>query len=506
MSMSFTEELKEIKTPTLRFSRMLDDVQSVDKYRAFMRDKKNADGLDYSYDKEEVMRIITGDKLLQKIKLSNYFYSANADYRGIINKVSGAPIFNPLLIPLFRELDPEDIDDFNADFLEKAEILQDMNIQKDLSRASLGLIKDGAYYGIAFKGERGFYLQDLPTEYCRSRARSLRKNRDLVEFNVEFFDRATPTDSSEQKTLFLQRLLKQFPKEFKEAYMAYKKDRNKKWFLVNPETSVCLKIGDGTPPYLAIIPDLITLHKNKNNQAIRDDGSIRKILTHKLPLTKDGDLVFTLDEAVDLHEATASMVKTKNPNVDVITTFGEVEMLNTDTSRSTAKDDLIKNERSVANSANMSQNMISGDGQTGALMSVQYITSLFVPIFKELSNYYTDFFDLFLPTVLWTYDILIPEMNVYNRSEKIMSAKEGSILGQSKMLENAYRGTSQVHLINLGIAETKCLNLNEILIPSASTHTGGAEVSEPSGGTADNGGRPEMNPTDKSDKTIANQK
>ena len=79
-----------------------------------------------------------------------------------------------------------------------------------------------------------------------------------------------------------------------------------------------------------------------------------KIIVQKLPLDKNGDLIFDVDEARDIHNNGVAMLK-RAVGVDVLTTFTDVESIDlSDKNTSTTKDDLEKVERAVFNAFGIS--------------------------------------------------------------------------------------------------------------------------------------------------------
>jgi hypothetical protein len=73
-----------------------------------------------------------------------------------------------------------------------------------------------------------------------------------------------------------------------------------------------------------------------------------------LPLDKNGDLIFDIDEATDIHNNAVQMLK-RAIGVDVMTTFADVESIDmSDKTTTTTTDDLAKVERTVYNSLGVS--------------------------------------------------------------------------------------------------------------------------------------------------------
>lgn len=89
-----------------------------------------------------------------------------------------------------------------------------------------------------------------------------------------------------------------------------------------------------------------------------------------MPLDKNGDLVFDIDEARDLHNNAVRMLG-KAIGIDVLTTFAEVDVADTNTTTNTAAtDELEKVERAVYNEAGVSQMQFNTDGNIALEKSI----------------------------------------------------------------------------------------------------------------------------------------
>jgi len=74
-------------------------------------------------------------------------------------------------------------------------------------------------------------IQPLDLDYCKFIG--FQNNQQVVAFNLIYFDQF--------KHGGLLHEIKNFPKEFTQAYLAYKKDSSKQWFTLNPKTTIALK-------------------------------------------------------------------------------------------------------------------------------------------------------------------------------------------------------------------------------------------------------------------------
>ncbi|MBE6148196.1 MAG: hypothetical protein E7167_01595 [Firmicutes bacterium] len=71
-------------------------------------------------------------------------------------------------------------------------------------------------------------------------------------------------------------------------------------------------------------------------------------------MDKNGDLIFDIDEARDIHNNAVQMLK-RAVGVDILTTFADVESIDlSDKNTTTTTDDLAKVERTVYNSLGVS--------------------------------------------------------------------------------------------------------------------------------------------------------
>ena len=76
-------------------------------------------------------------------------------------------------------------------------------------------------------------------------------------------------------------------------------------------------------------------------------------------MDKNGDLIFDVDEARDIHNTAVAMLR-RAVGVDVITTFADVESIDISDKNTTAyTDDLEKVERTVYNAMGVSRNLFN---------------------------------------------------------------------------------------------------------------------------------------------------
>lgn len=228
-----------------------------------------------------------------------------------------------------------------------------------------------------------------------------------------------------------------------------------------------------------------------------------------MPIDKNGDLVFDVDEAQQLHNNAVQMLS-KAIGIDVLTTFADVEVADmADNKTSTTTDDLEKVERTVYNEAGVSQMQFNTDGNIALEKSVLNDEASMWNLIQQ--------FETFLNVLLIpynrspkkvTYRAQILPTTIYNYKDLAKQYKEHTQLGYSKMLPQVALGQSQSAVLATAYFENDILDLVNVFIPPLMSSTMNAEVLTRKQNNAESGdgaGRPEKEDDEKSTKTIQNK-
>ena len=243
-----------------------------------------------------------------------------------------------------------------------------------------------------------------------------------------------------------------------------------------------------------------------------------KIIIQKMPLDKNGDLVFDVDEAQQLHNNAVNMLG-KAIGIDVLTTFADVEVADmADRNTTTTVDDLEKVERTVFNEAGISQMQFNTDGNIALEKSIlNDEASLYNLLlsFQDFLNYLIKRFNK-TPKKIY-YRIQLLTTTIYNYKEMAKLYKEQMQLGYSKLLAQIALGQSQSSILANAYFENDILDLINVFIPPMMSSTMNSDVlnrvneQNKNGGNADStndeAGRPtnESKGEDVTEKTIQNK-
>lgn len=462
-------------------------------------------------DKQTVLRAINDYDFVKMREISDYFYRTNGIYQRLCKYAANLYCYDWMITPYINDSKVQTQEKVLTSYYEALTLLDNFNVKAFLGKAALKIIRHGSYYGyIVDKDKTHAMIQELPANYCRSRFEV--NGRPVVEFNMKYFDEVF------KDIQYRLKIIKAFPKEFQRGYVLFKEGKlpaeyagdTSGWYAL--DTNYAIKFDNGgeqIPLFISTIPYLIDLDAAQDLDRKKMAQKLIKIIIQKMPLDKNGDLVFDVDEAAELHNNAVRMLG-KAIGVDVLTTFADVDVADlADTNTVSSIDELNKVERSVYNSSGTAQNLFNTDGNIALEKSIiNDEASLYnlVLQFEEFLNILLERFNK--SPKKFTLKAQILKTTVYNYKELSKLFKEETSLGHSKLLPLIALGQSQSSILANAYFETKVLDLVSLLIPPMTSNTMNSDALK----TAKTGkseedskpGRKEKENDEKSEKTIAN--
>ena len=278
---------------------------------------------------------------------------------------------------------------------------------------------------------------------------------------------------------------------------------------------------DPSPLLLASIPQLKKLEDAVGREETRDENELYKLLIQKMPIDKDGELVFELDEVAQIHASVAEMLKEVD-TVDVLTTFGDtdLESLQDTTAAAQSSNRIEKYKDNAYDALGRSSIMFNADGSSTLAYSIKKDEALMISYLNMYESWIKFQLNRRFSRNGLSYDFEILPTTVFNRTDIENSKFKGAQYGYSKMFAGVAMGIKQRDLISLMEFENDFLKMSEKMIPLQSSYTtpGGEVAAEEQSGAQktstsvkvediDNkGGRPELPDEQKSEKTQANIK
>lgn len=490
--------------------------------------------------KNIIYRALMDNDVVTMREVSNYFYKTSGIYQRICNYAATMYRYDWYVVP---EVYDENLkaEKILTDFHKILNYLDNSYVAKTCGDIALSVIRNGAFYGYLVDSPKGVIIQELPINYCRSRFSV--GNIPAVEFNMKFFDKAFPD------TAYRMQVLNLFPEDFKRGYAAYKKGKlsqmpkisrsaedswlgdlytDNGWWMLDPDKAIKFSMSNGAndgidvPLFINAIPAIIDLDAAQDLDRRKQMQKLLKIIIQKLPMDKNGDLIFDNDEAKDIHNNAVQMLQ-RAVGVDVLTTFAEIDSVDMSDKNTTAtQDDLAKVERSVYNAFGVSQNLFNTDGNLSLEKSILNDEGSL----RSLVLQFEIFFDRITQQLggiknnKCKFRLYMLETTQYNYKELSKMYKEHATTGFSKVLPQIALGHSQSSILNTAYFENEILKLSEIMIPpitsatmrmedlkgkTEQTQTQKTQKAQSVSNETKEAGRPEKADSEKSEKTIQNK-
>lgn len=466
-------------------------------------------------------------------EISNYFYEASGIYQRLCKYLAFLYRYDWFVTPFQEKKEKSSVGQSSAssnkmltDFSKVLKYLDNSDVKRLFGNIALEVMKSGSYYGCIIDMNDKFTIQQLPSAYCRSRF--FRGVDPVIELDMRFFDAYFPNVQYRLKVLGM------FPKEIQKAYIQYKEGKlmgdfpgdKRGWAMLDPDTTIKFSLNNSDfPPLAGAIPSIIDLDQAQELDRKKTMQQLLKIIIQKLPLDKNGDLIFDVDEAKDIHNNAVKMLK-RAVGTDVLTTFADVEVADMqDRNSTTTMDDLQKVERTVYNNLGVSQNLFNTDGNIALEKSISNDEATMRDLVLQFQNLLNRVIKKFNKSS-YTFRADILETTIYNYKELSKMYKEHTQIGYSKMLPQVALGHSQSSIIATAQFENNILKLADIMIPPSMSSTmsgknGGTDnksnmnknqntsqsnssVKTPNAETK-SAGRPEKADGEKSEKTMKNK-
>ena len=465
-------------------------------------------------DKSTVLRAIDNYDLKTMREVSNFFYKTSGIYNRIIRYMAFMYRYDWYVTPYVNDEKTKE-EKIIKGFYQCLSILDNFGVKKTLGEIALKVLQNGCYYGYKVQQNNRVVLQELPAEYCRSRF--FYGNKPAIEFNMKFFDEKFKDTTQKMKMLQL------FPKEFSKGYILYKQGKlppafmgdTSGWYLLDPEMTVKFTAnGEDYPAFISVIPLILDLDEAQALDRKKTMQRLLKIVIQKLPMDKNGDLIFDPEEGQQLHNNAVMMLQ-RAIGVDVLTTFADVTVEDMQDSNASAQtDDLARVERQLYNEAGVSQMQFNTDGNIALEKSILNDEATMYNLLLQ--------FEMFLNELLQSqntspkkveYKVQLLTTTIYNYKELSKLYKEQTQLGYSKMLPQIALGQSQSSILANAYFENDILNLTNVFIPPLMSSTMNENILNRTverkkglkGEEPGKAGRKELADDQKSEKTIQNR-
>lgn len=456
---------------------------------------------------DKVERAIKYHNLKELRAISDFYFDKSGIYSRLCRYMAFLYRYDWVVTPIVNDKKVKD-EKVLEGWIKSSLLLENSKLKRTFGEIALKVVKNGCYYGCKMEDKDGVFLQELPVDYCRSRYKL--KGVPAVEFNVRYFD---DFFSDNQYKL---RVLKLFSKEIQKGYVDYKSGKLPKdymgdddgWILLDPSGTVKFSLSNSDMPlFVSVIPSIMDLEDARDLDKKKMLQQLLRIVIQKLPLDKNGDLIFDTQEAMELHNNAVAMLSDAI-GVDVLTTFATVDVADmSDNSNYSSVNQLEKVERTVYTDAGVSQMQFNTDGNLALEKSIGNDEATLTELLLQFEDYANSLLKPFNknPNRL-RYKVQMLPTTIYNYKDLSKLYKEQTMLGFSKLLPAVALGQSQTSVISTILFENKVLKLGDLLQPPQMSSTvSKSDSSTNASGEEKAKGRPKKPDDEKSDKTIMNK-
>ena len=458
---------------------------------------------DRLYTLEEATRIIEKGTLEEKKKMSRIFFESNGFYRQFIMLMSAILNFSGLLIPIPAL----------GQSLQKAPITKKynravtyadskMNIRAISRQIVLNTMIDGrSYWVINNMDKNDFCMMELPYDYCRTVLKDS-YGRYVVDFDVGYFDKEIKTEAGKKLAL------KAFPKQIADYYKKWAKRKNSEmtsWCRLEMGVGWCFELFTANPMFLSIIPSIMQQGSSIENELTREVEEIKKLLVIEMEHLNDGSFVIEPEEAQEMHNGVSNMLRNKNPNTSVLTTYGKANLYTTKSSDAATKGTMETMIQNIYSNAGASSQIFSSTNSGTLKSSINFNISIIMVLVEKIETCIGEVINSIFGDKSIRFRYMFLPVGILNKEEYITRTLKMASSGYSFLLPAIAEGFSQEEIGCLKDLENNIIGLNEKLIPLGNSYTQSNGAKESESPTDGKTGRPEALDDKQSDKTIQNK-
>lgn len=310
-------------------------------------------------------------------EVSRFLTRYSMIYKKLISYYATTPLYYYHIDPTFDLNKGLDFAKVSKNYYTVLQRLQQVNMSREMSNIVATALRDGAYFGFIHDsdGKDGFWIQGLDPKYCKIAGKTS-EGKWVYRFNAAYFD------SGNNKEFVTETTTSQnddggvlWDEVFVQGYTDFKADKNKQWFVIPPEKSICLIAGnedefDMPLPFLAPLfiqlLDLLDLESLFSQKSALENYML---LVSKIPTIQGSEDVDDFAVSLDLVQSIQDMIDQTLPElIGSVYTPLDVQPITFNKSNTTDANDMLSQSiANLYNNAGASQLVVSGGASTNSV-------------------------------------------------------------------------------------------------------------------------------------------
>lgn len=429
-------------------------------------------GTKVKIDRKKVLEAISRKDKDKCRAFSQMMYTKNPVYLRLIEYMTNTLCFYWAIFPSFFIQLEKDTAEIQEEWKKAIFYLEKIN-PEILGRDILEkvLVNGEIYFAVKEKvsskdkNTTAFGIQELPIEYCRSIKKI--NNRDVVEINLEYFDKINKNKLASIMNSYPRFLTKLIENR---AFCPKDPVTGGKWAIVDPNYAFHFSLKkDNLPFFIGVILDLLDLIDAKDITMFKMEQELAKVLALVFPLDANSTPVFDDSEITAYHNDVVGLLS-GIPGMEVISTMAEVKDIDlSGSAQAQSTDNVERQYKNVFNAAGVSQKIMAADNAGTLNTSILADSSILFSFLNEFSN----FLSIQLANIFGENKFILhmPPVTVYNQKEKADYYTKQSTYGYSKFLPAICMGQRQSMILSSVWFESQVLQMQSIMIPNASSNT-----------------------------------
>ncbi len=405
-------------------------------------------------------------------KISRQLHNVDANYAKLISYYSNMFYIRYTVMPIQLRKDIPVADQiYMEEYNRMVEVADGITLEQIIPEALEELMINGSVYLTSYKDNatKTISIIILPHEYCRTVFKTT-LGTNVIEFDFRYFELYQLAQDKEEA-------LALFPPEFREKWLAHWERRetmgpskDQGWLELDPRFSTSITANEKElPPLIWAMEGIFEYDRVRDAETEKTVNQLQKILTHRIPVTSSGELIFDLDEVREIHKA-ISNITSEHEGLSTITTFGDTQLLKLQEEGTVQNKALDQSYEAIFRSSGLNSNIFMGSSDLSLKQNNRTDKAYVWKFVVQMNNFINLVLNQLYNFKPFQAEVNILPITVTEEDDSVRLYRESATVGIGKLEAVVATGVKQRSLQDRAKLE-QMINLDSMLKPLQSSHT-----------------------------------